>query len=446
MVTAGLDAWMNGEFVGTWRVRRGVHAFTYAASWRDSGKSRPLSLSLPLTRTLELRGEVVAHYFDNLLPDNERIRERIGRRFGTRTLDAFALLRAIGRDCVGAVQLLPEGAAPEGWDRVDCEPLTDTQVADALRAVPDDPLARAGDDAPPFRISLAGAQEKTAFARVDGRWCRPLGATPSTHIFKLPLGVIANTTRVDMFDSVENEWLCARIVRALGLPIATSEMATFGDQRALVVERFDRAWMDGGRWIARLPQEDFCQALGLPPHLKYESDGGPSVAAGLALLAGSTDAGTDRLAFQLAQLAFWLLAAPDGHAKNFSIFLRQGHAYELAPLYDVLSVWPYVGRGRGQLHARQVRLAMALRSRNAHYEIRTIRARHWHDLALRQGGPRVWRAMRELVERVAPALDRVGRELPKGFPERIRAPIFEGLRGQAALFLADARGLDDRAD
>ena len=100
----------------------------------------------------------------------------------------------------------------------------------------------------------------------------------------------------------------------------------------------------------------------------------------------------------------------------------------------------------GYLTPAQVRLAMALRSRNAHYEIRTIRARHWHDLALRQGGPRVWRAMRELVERVAPALDRVGRELPKGFPERIRAPIFEGLRGQAALFLADARGLDDRAD
>ena len=441
MVTAGLDAWMNGEFVGTWRVRRGVHAFSYAASWRDSGKSRPLSLSLPLTRTLELRGEVVAHYFDNLLPDNERIRERIGRRFGTRTLDAFALLRAIGRDCVGAVQLLPEGAAPEGWDRVDCEPLTDAQVADALRAVPDDPLARAGDDAPPFRISLAGAQEKTAFARVDGRWCRPLGATPSTHIFKLPLGVIANTTRVDMFDSVENEWLCARIVRALGLPIATSEMAIFGDQRALVVERFDRAWMDGGRWIARLPQEDFCQALGLPPHLKYESDGGPSVAAGLALLAGSTDAGTDRLAFQLAQLAFWLLAAPDGHAKNFSIFLRQGHAYELAPLYDVLSIWPYVGKGRGQLHLRDVRLAMALRSKNTHYDLCSVRARHWHNSAMKNGGPVVWDAMLNLVAQVEAALEAVETKLPEAFPVRIWTPIADGMRSQAKQFRSEASAI-----
>lgn len=438
---AALDAWMNGEFIGTWRVDRGVHGFSYAHSWLASGKSRPLSLSLPLTRTLEIKGEVVANYFDNLLPDNERIRERIGRRFRTRTLDAFDLLEAIGRDCVGAVQLLPEGKTPEGWNRVTCEALTDEQVADALRAVPADPIARRIGEPPPFRISLAGAQEKTAFTRVGGRWCRPLGATPSTHIFKLPLGVIANTTRVDMFDSVENEWLCAQILQALGLPVAETEMATFGDQRVLVVERFDREWIEDGPWIARLPQEDFCQALGLPPRLKYESDGGPSAAAGLALLGGSVDAETDRTTFQLAQLAFWLMAAPDGHAKNFSIFLRRGDAYEMTPLYDVLSMWPYVGHGRGRLHRREVRLAMALRSKNTHYAIHTVLARHWHDLAMKNGGPRVWDAMRGLVERVAPALDAIEARLPRDFSERIREPILEGMRSQAETFLSEAAGL-----
>lgn len=436
-----LNAWMNGEFVGAWQVNRGAHSFSYAPSWLESEKSRPLSLSLPLTRTLEIKGEVVANYFDNLLPDNERIRERIGRRFKTKTLDAFALLEAIGRDCVGAVQLLPEGTTPDGWNHVACEPLTDEQVAAALRAVPDDPVARHINEAPPFRISLAGAQEKTAFVRVNGQWCSPVGATPSTHIFKLPLGVIANTTRVNMFDSVENEWLCAQIIQALGLPMAHTEMATFGDQRALIVERFDREWMDDGKWIARLPQEDFCQALGLPPRLKYEDDGGPSAAAGLTLLAGSADAETDRMAFQLAQLAFWLMAAPDGHAKNYSIFLRQGNAYEMTPLYDVLSVWPYVGRSRGQLHWREVRLAMALRSKNTHYEIHTIRARHWHDLAMKNGGPEVWEAMQGLVDRVAPALDAVEAQLPQGFPERIWEPISKGMRGQAEKFLAEAADL-----
>lgn len=436
-----LNAWMNGEFVGTWRVHRGAHSFSYAPSWLESGKSRPLSLSLPLTRTLEIRGEVVANYFDNLLPDNERIRERIARRFKTRTRDAFTLLEAIGRDCVGAVQLLPEGTTPDGWNRVAGEPLTDEQVAAALRAVPDDPLARHANEARPFRISLAGAQEKTAFVQVNGQWCSPVGATPSTHIFKLPLGVIANTTQVDMFDSVENEWLCAQIIQALGLPMARTEMATFGDQKALIVERFDREWMDGGQWIARLPQEDFCQALGLPSHLKYESDGGPSVATGLTLLTGSADADTDRMAFQLAQLAFWLMAAPDGHAKNFSIFLRQGNAYDMAPLYDVLSVWPYVGRKRGQLHLRDVRLAMALRSKNTHYEIHTIRARHWHALAMKNGGPPIWEAMQGLVGGVGQALESAEAQLPRSFPERIWDPIAKGMRGQAEKFLLEAARL-----
>jgi HipA-like protein len=261
--------------VGTWHAHRGTHSFTYTPTWPASEKSRPLSLSLPLTRTLEIKGDVVANYFDNLLPDNDRIRERIGRRFKTKTLDAFALLEAIGRDCVGAVQLLPEGTTPDGWDRVECEPLTEAEVADALHAVPADPRTRPGNEAPAFRISLAGAQEKTAFTLVNGQWCRPLGATPSTHIFKLPLGVIANTSRVEMFNSVENEWVCAQIIEALGLPMARTEMASFGDQRALIVERFDREWMDDGQWIARLPQEDFCQALGQPPRMKYEEDGGP---------------------------------------------------------------------------------------------------------------------------------------------------------------------------
>lgn len=435
---AALNAWMNGEWVGTWHVHRGTHSFTYAHTWPESEKSRPLSLSLPLTRTLEIKGDVVANYFDNLLPDNERIRERIGRRFKTKTLDAFALLEAIGRDCVGAVQLLPEGTIPDGWDRVECEPLTEAEVEDALHAVPADPRTRSGNEAPAFRISLAGAQEKTAFTLVDGQWCRPLGATPSTHIFKLPLGVIANTSRVEMFDSVENEWVCAQIIEALGLPMALTEMASFGDQRALIVERFDREWMDDGKWIARLPQEDFCQALGQPPRMKYEEDGGPTLAAGLQLLSGSADATTDRPVFLLTQLVFWLMAAPDGHAKNFSIFLRQGNAYDMTPLYDVLSVWPYVGRGRGQIHLRDVRLAMAIHSKNTHYHLHTIQARHWHDLAMKNGGPDVWQAMLELIGTLEPALSEVEAHLPKDFPDRIWTPIAQGMRSQAKKFLSEA--------
>lgn len=437
---AALQVWMNGEWVGTWQVHRGTHSFEYALAWVGSEKVRPLSLSLPITPSRQIRGEVVAHYFDNLLPDNDRIRERIATRFKTRARDVFSLLEAIGRDCVGAVQLLPDGMTPDGWDRVTCEALSEREVAGILRGIPDAGPGRDAADTV-FRVSLAGAQEKTAFTRAKGRWCRPLGATPTTHIFKLPLGTIANTSRINLFDSVENEWVCAQIIAALGLPIAHTEMARFDDQQALVVERFDRAWMDRGRWIARLPQEDFCQALGMPPRLKYEADGGPSVAQSLQLLSRSSDAATDLQNFQLALLAFWIMAAPDGHAKNFSIFLRQGQAFDMAPLYDVLSIWPYVGKGRGQLHLREVRLAMAQRGKSAHYDLQGIQARHWHALAMKNGGPVVWEAMLGLAGRVEAALDAVEAGLPVGFPARIWEPIAGGMRSQAAKLLAGAQSL-----
>lgn len=440
---AVLQAWMNGEWVGTWQVQRGTHSFEYAQDWVTSERARPLSLSLPITPTRQVRGEVVAHFFDNLLPDSDRIRERIATRFRTRAQDAFSLLEAIGRDCVGAVQLLPDGMAPEGWGRVSCETLSEREIADILRGTSQGGPGRGAPDLldTAFRISLAGAQEKTAFARVKGRWCRPLGATPSTHIFKLPLGTIANTQRVDLFDSVENEWVCARVLAALGLPVATTEMARFDGQQALVAERFDRAWTDGGRWIARLPQEDFCQALGLPSRLKYEADGGPSVARCLQLLSRSSDAAADMQTFQLAQLAFWLMAAPDGHAKNFSIFLRQGQAFDMTPLYDVLSIWPYVGKARGQIHPREVRLAMAQRGKRLHYDLQGIQARHWHALAMKHGGPAVWEAMIGLAGTVDAALDAVEAGLPRGFPARIWEPIAAGMRSQAGKLLAGASSL-----
>ena len=438
-MTSALNAWMNGQFVGTWTVDRATHAFVYDRSWLASPQVRSLSLSLPITASREVRGDAVASYFENLLPDNDRIRERLARRFRTEATDAFSLLEAIGRDCVGAVQLLPEGAEPRGWDRVEAAPLTERQIVDVLHAVPADagPGAPRTDDAP-WRISIAGAQEKTAFTRHKGRWCRPLGATPTTHIVKLPLGVVGGSRRLDLSDSVPNEWLCAQIVSRLGLPVAPTTMRRFGDETVLVVERFDRAWMDGGTWIARLPQEDFCQALGVPPRRKYEQDGGPGMARCLQLLAGSADPQQDTLAFQLA---FWLLGATDGHAKNYSIFVQPGDRYGMTPLYGILSVWPYVGGGPNQFNARQVGLAMALRAKNAHDRIDTIQARHWHALAMKHGGPAVWEAMQGLVEGVAPALDAVAARLPKGFPGRTWEAISSGMQAQAQRFAAGAAGL-----
>ena len=435
-MTTSLHAWMNGELVGTWSVDRATHSFVYDESWLNSPKVRSLSLSLPITASREIRGEAVANYFDNLLPDNEKIRARLSRRFKTKSADAFSLLEAIGRDCVGAVQLLPQDTTPQGWNRIDCEPLDKGQIAGILRAVP----AEVGlgspelwDDDDLFRISIAGAQEKTAFVRLKGRWCRPHGATPTTHIFKLPLGLVGGSRRVDLSDSVQNEWVCAQIVAELGLPVAPTTMATFDDQTVLVVERFDREWMDGGRWIARLPQEDFCQALGASPAKKYEHDGGPGMAKCLQLLGGSADP-QDTLALQLTQLAFWLMAATDGHAKNYSIFLQPGGSYVMTPLYDILSMWPYFGDGPNQFKRKKAGLAMALRSSNVHYTFDSIHTRHWHQLAMKNGGPATWEAMLGLIGQVGPALQAVEARLPKDFHAKSWEAISKGMRAEADRF------------
>jgi serine/threonine-protein kinase HipA len=434
-VTQALGAWMNGELVGIWSVDHGAHTFRYEPRWLASPRRRSLSLSIPLTGTLEVRGEVVKNYFDNLLPDNDRIRARLRNRFKLKDAKTFGLLEAIGRDCVGAVQLLPEGAVPEGWNVINCEPLDEAQIAELLQAVPSEDTPDSMRDEDLFRISLAGAQEKTALTWWNGAWCRPHGATPTTHIIKLPLGLIGGSKRVDASDSVQNEWLCAQIVEALGLLVAPTSMATFGGQTVLVVERFDREWMDGGAWIARLPQEDFCQAMGLPSDKKYEQRGGPGMRKCLQLLQGGRSA-DDGARFLLAQLAFFLLAATDGHAKNFSIHLQRGDAYEMTPLYDIISMWPYFGNGPNQFQPRKAGLAMAVRSKNAHYVFHTVQARHWHGLAMKNGGVDVWNAMLDMVTSVDLALGEVRPLLPADFPAWTWESISQGMRREAQRFLA----------
>ncbi len=442
-MSSTLAIWMNGELVGTWSVDRGSHRLTYDKTWLDSPRRRSLSLSLPITSALEIRGPVVANYFDNLLPDNEKMRERIARRYKTKSVEVFELLQAVGRDCVGAVQLLPEGALPQGWDEINSEPLSEHQVADVLRAAPSDAVLGQAQDDDVLRISLAGAQEKTALLFTNKRWHRPLGATPTTHILKLPLGLVGGSRRVDLADSIENEWLCAQVLYNLHLPVATTEVWRFEDQKALVITRFDRLRQvgeHGQEWIARLPQEDFCQALGCPPSKKYEKDGGPGIAEGMRLLAGSADDG-DRQSFALTQLAFWLMGATDGHAKNYSIFLERGDTYISTPLYDVLSIFPYVGDGANQFRWRKVGPAMALRSKNVHWHFYDTRPRHWHALAMKYGGPVVWEAMVRLVQSVEPALEQIERTLPEDFPPRTWETISQGMRSQAARFLGGVAGL-----
>jgi serine/threonine-protein kinase HipA len=421
-----LLVWMNGLHAATWTHARGSHRLHYEPSWLTSPAGRPLSLSLPFTPgNVAHQGDTVANYFDNLLPDSDRIRSRLRTKFGAESIEAFALLTAIGRDCVGAIQLLPAGEEPAGWDKIEAEPLTDREAEQEIDVMLSGGRALGQSEAGGFRISLAGAQEKTAFLRHRGRWSRPRGATPTTHIVKLPLGKVG-ALQMDLQDSVENEWLCLQLLRAFGLEVPGAEIVQFGRHRALAVERFDRARQDGG-WIARLPQEDFCQALGLPGLKKYESDGGPGIREIVRVLDAGTRAEQDKRAFVKAQILYWLLAATDGHGKNFSLFLERGGTHRLTPFYDVLSAWPVMGRGANQLDPHKAKLAMAVRSKNAHWKLKDIHARHWDAVTRMAGLGEAAPLLHEIASAAPKALKAAEGLIPKGFPAPVHDRIFEGL-------------------
>ncbi len=431
--TQRLHIWMNGLPVGYWETTRQSERLGYFDAWLADEQSRPLSLSLPfLPGNAPYQGQIVTDYFDNLLPDNDAIRRRLAQRYQTGGMDAFRLLAKLGRDCVGAIQLLPEDETPADVYEIHGKALDVAGVAQRLRNVTLTPaLGQQGDDAD-LRLSIAGAQEKTALLRHGEQWLLPHGSTPTTHIFKLPLGLVGHM-QADMRTSVENEWLCSKIMAAYDIPIAACEIAHFEEQKALLVERFDRTPASDGSWIVRLPQEDMCQATGTSPLLKYQADGGPGIARIMELLLGSDNAAQDRDTFFKTQIIFWLLAATDGHGKNFSLALLPGGRYRATPIYDVLSAHPVIGTGRNRIPPQKARLAMAVRGSSNHDLIDKIQPRHWIAQAQQVGLGAV--AAERLIEQVIVATESVIGEveklLPDDFPMDLAAAIFSGMRRQS---------------
>ena len=213
----------------------------------------------------------------------------------------------------------------------------------------------------------------------------------------------------------------------------------FEDIKVLVVRRFDRAWWahpSGESRLIRLPQEDMCQATGVPPEAKYEADGGPGMERILDVLDGSMTREQDRRDFFKAQLLFWMLCATDGHAKNFSLFLRPGGRYQLTPLYDVLSAYPVLGEGPGKMSPFNAKMAMAVRSKNAHWKMRDTVRRHWVALGMRHGVlDEAARGAEHLIDDIAArtpdVIAKARSQLPKGFPAPLADAVFEGMQAAA---------------
>ncbi|HGO5293557.1 TPA: type II toxin-antitoxin system HipA family toxin [Photobacterium damselae subsp. damselae] len=421
-----LIAYMNGELVGTLeKHKNGAHTFQYDKNWLTNAVTRPLSLSLKL-QLPAITSDAVINYFDNLLPDSPQVRDRIVARYKASSKQPFDLLKEIGKDSVGAIALLPPDR-PYKKEPLSYEVLDNKKLETVLSAYKSDIPLGMLEEEEDFRISVAGAQEKTALLFVDEQWCIPKRNTPTTHIIKLPIGEIqqANAT-LDLKDSVENEYLCIELARALGFAVPNVNIIQTDNIKALAVERFDRRWTKDRAGLLRLPQEDICQVFGMPSSIKYESQGGPGIAQIMELLMGSSNALEDRYNFMRFQVFQWLIGATDGHAKNFSIYIDKGGSYRLTPFYDILSAYPLLG-GKG-LNIRKLKLAMGLKAtKGKKYEISKILPRHFLDTAKDVNFNQD--TMQEIIDEMKDALPKamlqVSATLPKGFPEHIVSSIFE---------------------
>ena len=396
------------------RHARGRLTFTYDDAWRNSADAYPLSLSMSLAAK-EHGPDVVEAFLWGLLPDNEMVLERWAKKFQISARNVFGLMSNVGEDCAGAVQFVrPDrrdailSGQEDGVDWLD-----ETELAVRLKALRDDHAAwRMPRDTGQF--SLAGAQPKTAVLFVDDKWGIPRGRIPTTYILKPPTGA---------FDGhAENEHLCLRTARKLGLPTATTRVIDFKGEVAIAVERYDRAF--SGRDILRVHQEDMCQALGLPPTKKYQNEGGPS-AADLANLIRQYSSARDEDVgrFVDAILFNFLIAGPDAHAKNYSLLIGGGGRVRLAPLYDIASILPY-----DDYDLHKVKLSMKI---GGEYGVLDIRRRHIERFAkdVKLPADAVVERLKTLAERLP---DAVSDEARLAAEDGLTSPIIDRLVNRVA--------------
>lgn len=323
-----LDVYLNADLAGLLEQDDGGSlAFRYHPDWLAAPGAVPLSASLPLHPEAFRRREC-RPFFAGLLPE-EGQRRQIARAVGVSERNDFALLEKIGGECAGAVSLMPPGERPPDIaDRI-YQPLTPDELADKLAALPKRPLL-AGEAG--VRLSLAGAQSKLAVAIQDGNCLLPLHGAPSTHILKPPSPFFGHLA--------ENEWFCLRLAAAIGLDVAAASLGGSEGARFLMVQRYDRRRREDGT-VERLHQEDFCQALGIPPEMKYQQEGGAGLRQCFELVrAVSAAPAVDVLRLFDAVVFNFLIGNGDAHGKNFSLLHADGRT-RLAPLYDLVCTQVY---------------------------------------------------------------------------------------------------------
>ena len=359
-----LDVYLNQNLAGQLREDRGKLSFAYEPTWLDSDLFLPLSVTMP--RTAEpFPDEVARPFFENLLPEGE-IRAAIAKLKRISERNTFGLLGEIGGDCAGAISLWPQGEKP--GKNEDYAELTDARLVEVLGSMASRPLLVIDDE---LRLSLAGAQNKLP-VHYDGKQLSlPRGSEPSSHILK--------PGAQGFGEMPANEHFCMRLAAALGLPVPDSTILR-KPEALYLVERYDRVRAPDGT-LSRLHQIDFCQALSLPSHKKYEHEGGPSLAACFEVITRySARLARDRLHLISWVIFNYLVGNADAHAKNLSLLIAN-EGVMLAPFYDLVSTAVY----------RELtdKLAFKIGGEN---RPQWIQKRHWENLAEISGAnPRIVR-------------------------------------------------------
>ena len=377
-----LIVYVNGDPVGTLdQDDSGLLGFRYGPHWLNRPDAAPLSRSLPLQREA-FQGKHARAFFAGLLPE-EGPRRQIASVLGISEHNDFAMLERIGGECAGAVSLLPEGESPPAAGEVRMRELNEKELQEIIAELPRRPLM-AGQEG--VRLSLAGSQDKLAVVMHGPRIALPLGNTPSTHIIK---------PEPQHFPGlVANEVLCMTLAKAAGLSVPLVAVRLVGHRPCIVVQRYDRAITPDGM-ITRVHQEDFCQALGLPPERKYQQEGGPLLRDCIAMLREWSTAPVLDIRDFLDGLIFnVLIGNADAHGKNYSLLYRGGER-RLAPFYDLVCTlaWPELSKTP----------AMKIGQGDC---IETITPADWKKMTeeTRLGWPMVRERMAELCQKTVDAL------------------------------------------
>jgi len=323
-----LDVYLHGVYAGNlfWPHGSAELLFSYDAKYLEAGHPA-LSVSLPLDEGT-YKGSVVKAFFSGFLPD-DIVRHRLARYLGISESNVFSLLETVGGECAGAVSLYPSGTKFPGENEENVEILDERKLSKILRLLEQRPLLAEYDG---LRMSLAGAQDKIAVSLKDGKITLVKGTAPTTHILKPAIGNLKNT--------VQNELFCMRLAQLVGIEAPEVEAGWSDETPYLLIERYDRVTDQEGL-TKRLHQEDFCQALGIAPDIRYEREGGPGISRCMEVLREhSLKPAADQLDF-LKRIVFnYLIGNADAHAKNFSLLYR-ARKPELAPSYDLLSTAVY---------------------------------------------------------------------------------------------------------